>query len=253
MGPKNRQSLTLFGDSDEICLIVTKDGKILRPDKDGEYVCINEINNIQLPDSITMKQLLDVGDIFNKPGGLYFETTKKLLEKYRFFAMSKGKKLEIQEGFRDDMELAENESGEPVKLTVYENDDITEWMHFLATRDSAYPKRLARFVNSSDNVVLSYSIEKIVRSGVEMLLHSPSKQYQEYGDLLYARYIHPDYGDENIDFFISISAKKKTAYFATLNKSIACLSSYFFGAFPGDQSLLVAEFDEDLVQVKIKE
>lgn len=249
MVSKKRKTLSIM--PDEVSFIIMKSGEILCVDKENELVCVNECNSIQLPDIDTMKQLLNAGDIFNNPGGLYFETTKKVLEKYRFFAMTKGKKFEIQQGFKEDMDIADYSDGDPIKLTVYENDDIADWMRLLATRSNSYPKRLATFVSKSQNVILSYSIEKIVRAGVEMMQNSSSEQYKEYGELLYARYIHPDYGDENIDFFINISKKKKTAYFAALNKSIACLSSFLFGAFPGDQSLLVAEFDDDIVQVKV--
>jgi len=249
MVSKKQKALTIM--PDEVSFIITKTGQILCVDKENKLICVNEQSSIQLPDIDTMRQLLNAGDTFNNPGGLYFETTKKILEKYRFFSMTKGKKLEIQQGFKDDMDIASMSDGDPIKLTVYENDDISEWMRLLATRSSSYPRRLATFVSKSQNVILSYSIEKIVRAGVEMMQESSSEQYREYGEILYARYIHPDYAGENIDFFIKCSKKKKTAYFAALNKSIASLSSFLFGAFPGDQCLLVAEFDDDIVQVKV--
>ena len=233
---KKQKSLDIL--PEEVSIIVTKDGKIKAPNKNNELVCLNEMNN-ELPDVETMHQLLMIGRMLNSPGGINFETTKEILENYRFYSMSKSKRVEVQNDLETEYDFFQDG---PIRLTVYDTDEIADLMNLIAMKDTSYSRRLARFVKKSENAALSYAVVGIVESGIEMLRSSVSYEEREYGEILYSRYVHPDYADENVEFFMEIAGKKKTAYHEALNKSICCLSGFLFGAFPGDHAFFIADY-----------
>lgn len=242
MAAKRKTKITF--DLADIDFVVKKDGKIIAVENSNSFVCINENGNSRFPDAETLSNLLGIGNELNGPKGYYYDLTLQILANYRLFALMREKRQTVFTGFSEDKDITFS-SDEPIKLMVYDNQDLADIMNLVVMRSSGYRQELARFIRRPTNVILSYEIIRIVSSGVDLMRTSGMQDLEYYGQLIHDRFINPDYVGENATFFYKLAKKQKSAYNENLMKGVTFLSKYLFGFFPGDQNVLCAEITKE--------
>ncbi len=227
----------------EIMYVITKDGKLWSLDKNNKRVCINGEGG-PLPSCDVLLDMAKAGDELNSPGGAYFETTKAILNNYRFYAFTYRVRAELKESIGERMQSSSDFS-QPLKLTARDEDDIKDFISLYADIKGV-PDQLQRFAAKSENLVLSSSIIEIVANIINIFMESSNDELQQAGELLYDRYISPEYENEKPVFFEKISTFPHATYSRKLNAAIACLSRQLFGIFPDDSTLLKFKIEEEV-------
>ena len=69
----------------------------------------------------------------------------------------------------------------------------------------------------------------LLDSGLERMLDSSSTDILDAGELLYARYVKPEYSSKQTEFFMALFKCSRATYFRLLNRATGILSRLIFG------------------------
>lgn len=71
-----------------------------------------------------------------------------------------------------------------------------------------------------------------VNAALDQLLDSPSPAMADAGDLLYARFVKPEYETKPVEFYMALFKCSRATWFRMVNQAVSCFSSFLFGIIP---------------------
>ncbi|MCF0150976.1 MAG: hypothetical protein HUJ80_06170 [Firmicutes bacterium] len=177
----------------DIRLVVTTDGRVFRPRREGGLVCVQQKEPFA-PHQLLL--LLQEGEALNSPGGKNFEAARQLLETYRRLALG---------------------SADPF--------------------DTGGPGGQASWAKQGSHAAADpEAVLARLNSALDDFLDSPSPAVAEAGDLLYARFVKPEYETKPTEFYMALFKCSRATWFRMVNQAISLFSSYLFGLLPGREA-----------------
>lgn len=229
MAEKRKNIISL--DPKALRYIVAKDGRVFEPGKSG----LIRVSGSFLPPADEMLDLLDAAKALNSPGGKNFELTRRLLGSYRdlSFALSA----------RDPFDLA----AEPYGTKLPDAGSLGSAGKAPApsgrAAGTAAPLRSAvgaaapppAFPQSGPDAQRpGASLIKPLQLGIEAMLSSPDETIVDAGELLYARFVKPEYSAKTCDFYMALFRCSRAGWFRMQNRAISLLSACVFGVLPDE-------------------
>ena len=240
----------LYLEPEGVKFVITKDGKLLAPDKTNTLVCVNDSSRT-LPSCETVMEMMAMGETLNAPGGVYFNTTREILDSYRVYNLSAVVKRKIRENIGSRMRSEKIDfSNGPLTLTAYESDDIRDYISLYAASKDV-PTQLQRFAEKGENIVLSSAIIDILDAVIDTMKNSDYALAAQYANLIYDRYMAPENAGKSMLWFADHADMASATYARTMNSAISMLSGMLFGKLPDDDSLLL--YDTENGEIKVCE
>ncbi len=207
-------------DMDEVRFIALKDGSAWRPAKKSEGGGLVCLSGSSMPKREVFLEMMERAEALNSPGGENFETTRRLLEGYRAMAFSQRRSDPF------DLRTAGSLPRAPLKAPRETPD----------SRPRA-PLRPLNCPEAADAPGFGSSLlTSAVQQGIEAMLASASDDILDAGELLYARFIKPEYAAKTADFYMALFRSSRATYFRLLNKAVSLLSARIFGLLPEDRA-----------------
>ena len=184
-----------------------------------EYWTIEHADKINetIDEAQTILDTLDKAQEAHEKGGVYFKTTKKLLETYRALRFDT-----VNEKMLKVVESADSFSrGEAASLSVT-LDNILSMPEIYAY----YSKEIDRFVTSSIPVTMGLFVH-IIDAGIKIMSFSERKETElKYSDILKALYVNEEKSPEEL--FKGFHTNRSTFY-RKKDEAITALSIIIFG------------------------
>lgn len=246
---------------DEIKVIVMNDGSAFRPARRGEGADLICVTGSAMPPKDRLLALMKKAEALNSPGGEHFETTKRLLENYRAAAFCQNRpdpfdlgaqapqggqfqgsqpQSAPQQGFKP--QRSQHKSAQP-QGTQHQGLPPQISQPQITSPQSAYPQSSPdqnapssrpaqgpQLPERTDSSILTGAVQQ----GIEAMLSSPSETILDAGELLYARYIKPEYAAKTPEFYMTLFRSSRATWFRMVNRAVSLLSAYIFGVLPED-------------------
>ena len=186
----------------------------------------------------------DLSEAFHRPKGDGYKLVLNCLHKYLDFKfIRENNNFRFQESlFGDRVEVMPSNCGEAYNYIVSDQKmegymdgsraDIYYLLHE-ADQEGIASRRCINYVNSNRlhlTAVLIQLIERIV----DNLERNPLKKYQEYGRVLRAAYMTPEYAELDIFDIFDVLGMKKKKYYRIRNEAITLISETLFGLLAGE-------------------
>ena len=237
---------------DEIKVIVMNDGSAFGPARRGEGADLICVTGSAMPSKDRLLALMKKAEALNSPGGEHFETTKRLLENYRAAAFCQNRPDPFDLGAQAPQ--GGQFQGAPASRSIPLKSALPQGGQFQGAPQqgfqpqgtqpqSAYPQsspdqnapssRPARgplLPERTDSSILTGAVQQ----GIEAMLSSPSETILDAGELLYARYIKPEYAAKTPEFYMTLFRSSRATWFRMVNRAVSLLSAYIFGVLPED-------------------
>ena len=227
---------------DEIKVIVMNDGSAFRPARRGEGADLICVTGSAMPSKDRLLALMKKAEALNSPGGEHFEATKRLLENYRAAAFCQNRpdpfdlgaqapqggqfqgapasrsiplksalpQSAPQQGFKP--QRSQHKSSQP-QGTQHQGLPPQISQPQITPLQSAKPQsspdqnapayrpaRGPQLPERTDSSILTGAVQQ----GIEAMLSSPSETILDAGELLYARYIKPEYAAKTPEFYMTL-------------------------------------------------
>ncbi len=251
---------------DEIKVIVMNDGSAFRPARRGEGADLICVTGSAMPPKDRLLALMKKAEALNSPGGEHFETTKRLLENYRAAAFCQNRpdpfdlgaqapqggqfqgsqpQSAPQQGFKPQrsQHKSSQPQGTPQQGFQPQGGQFQGSQPQITPPQSAYPQsspdqnapascpaRDPQLPERTDSSILTGAVQQ----GIEAMLSSPSETILDAGELLYARYIKPEYAAKTPEFYMTLFRSSRATWFRMVNRAVSLLSAYIFGVLPED-------------------
>ncbi|MBR0139625.1 MAG: hypothetical protein IJM17_04990 [Firmicutes bacterium] len=228
MAEKRKNIISL--DPKALRYIVAKDGRVFEPGKSG---LIRVSGSFLLP-ADEMLALLDAAKALNSPGGKNFELTRRLLGSYRdlSFALSARDPFDLAAGLND-TKLPDAESLGPTGKAPAPSGRAAGTAAPLRSAAGAAPP--PAFPQSGPEAQRpGASLIKPLQLGIEAMLSSPDETIVDAGELLYARFVKPEYSAKTGDFYMALFRCSRAGWFRMQNRAISLLSACVFGVLPDE-------------------
>ncbi len=199
MAEKRKNIISL--DPKALRYVVAKDGRVFEPRGSSlTLVC-----GSSLPPAGEMLSLLKAAEALNSPGGRNFELTRRLLGSYRdlSFALNGEDPFDIKAGLC---------GGKPPA----------------AAPSESLPQ------GSPDAQKPGASLIKPLQQGIEAMLSSSDENIVDAGELLYARFVKPEYSAKTSDFYMALFRCSRAGWFRMQNRAVSLLSACVFGVLPDE-------------------
>lgn len=231
---------------DEIKVIVMNDGSAFRPARRGEGADLICVTGSAMPSKDRLLALMKKAEALNGPGGEHFETTKRLLENYRAAAFCQNRPDPFDLGAQAP-QGGQFQGSQP--QSTPQQRFQPQGGQFQGSRpqgtqpQSAYPQSSPdqnapasrpaqglQLPERTDSSILTGAVQQ----GIEAMLSSPSETILDAGELLYARYIKPEYAAKTPEFYMTLFRSSRATWFRMVNRAVSLLSAYIFGVLPED-------------------
>ena len=237
---------------DEIKVIVMNDGSAFRPARRGEGADLICVTGSAMPSKDRLLALMKKAEALNSPGGEHFETTKRLLENYRAAAFCQNRPDPFDLGAQAPQ--GGQFQGAPASRSIPLKSALPQGGQFQGAPQqgfqpqgtqpqSAYPQsspdqnapssrpaQSPQLPERTDSSILTGAVQQ----GIEAMLSSPSETILDAGELLYARYIKPEYAAKTPEFYMTLFRSSRATWFRMVNRAVSLLSAYIFGVLPED-------------------
>lgn len=200
-----------------------------------DYECIASLN-----------QYYDASVYFHEPGGEGYKLVLNCLQKYLDF-----KFIRENNSFRFDDSLfdhrvsivSDGSSDEP-SYVVRDQNNLNDFsldgskadIYYLlneAEQTDIASRRCLSYVNSN-RLHLTAVLVQLIERIVENLEKDPLRKHQEYGRVLRAAYMTPEYAEYDVFQLFSLLGCSKKQYYRLRNSAITLLSETLFGIFAGE-------------------
>ncbi|MBQ3579253.1 MAG: hypothetical protein II974_11395 [Firmicutes bacterium] len=252
---------------DEIKVIVMNDGSAFRPARRGEGADLICVTGSAMPPKDRLLALMKKAEALNSPGGEHFEATKRLLENYRAAAFCQNRPdpfdLGAQAPQGGQFQGAPASRSIPLKSALPQGSQHKssqpqstpqqrfkpQGSQFQSSQaqitppqssrpqsspnqnaPAARPARGPQLPERTDSSILTGAVQQ----GIEAMLSSPSETILDAGELLYARYIKPEYAAKTPEFYMTLFRSSRATWFRMVNRAVSLLSAYIFGVLPED-------------------
>ena len=237
---------------DEIKVIVMNDGSAFRPARRGEGADLICVTGSAMPPKDRLLALMKKAEALNSPGGEHFEATKRLLENYRAAAFCQNRPdpfdLGAQAPQGGQFQGAPASRSIPLKSALPQSAPQQGFQpqgsQFQGSRPqstkpqsspdqktpASRPARGPQLPERTDSSILTGAVQQ----GIEAMLSSPSETILDAGELLYARYIKPEYAAKTPEFYMTLFRSSRATWFRMVNRAVSLLSAYIFGVLPED-------------------
>jgi|GEM_PF-6640447 len=231
---------------DEIKVIVMNDGSAFRPARRGEGADLICVTGSAMPPKDRLLALMKKAEALNGPGGEHFEATKRLLENYRAAAFCQNRPDPFDLGAQAPQGgqfQSSQHQGAPQQRFKPQGSQFQGSRPQGTQPQSAYPQSSPdqktpasrpaqgpQLPERTDSSILTGAVQQ----GIEAMLSSPSETILDAGELLYARYIKPEYAAKTPEFYMTLFRSSRATWFRMVNRAVSLLSAYIFGVLPED-------------------
>ncbi len=204
----------------------------------------------------------DLSTAFHQPKGDGYKLVLNCLHKYLDFKfIRENNSFRFQENLFDHrVEVVSDEKQASYSYIVSDHGieavldgskaDIYYLLHE-ADQEGIASRRCINYVNSNRlhlTAVLIQLIERIV----DNLERNPLKKYQEYGRVLRAAYMTPEYADLDIFSLFEVLGYTKKKYYRIRNAAISLISETLFGVLAGENGFANLYVSDDGIRVSEK-
>lgn len=246
---RRAKAKTITFAADDVAYIVSPAGEIYKKNAANNEMLPNPVASMGIgsadsefiPAPEQLNALLDEGEHLCRPGGINYETTKRLLEMYLFLEVNYAKFGEdLEEYLTEEYCLSDEKYEELYEEALKINNlvaDIESNLEVLR-QSKLLSKEMKFFFGRPSNIVMSAQIIRLIQVGVKNLIEDGNERHQMEGKILYEFYLNPANVNKAKQDIILEMGLGRNMFNKCLEDGICHLSMMIFGLIPKERSFL---------------